>query len=300
MIYINYKKILILSTIFVLIFSFSINAENQNWSVTDNISKNEGYVKYTINDETQNWQSILEFPLDYFYYNLNIKKRIDYKYLKEINLNYSENISQPENEFKDSDWIGINFSEEPNIYAETKAEMDYINYDINLIIDKFSKNNFYFGGGYSYSKRNYLMTGGYQINYMDQTFFKFEENQKVIEYNIKTYKPYLQLALITNYSPISINGKIKYSPYIKIKDFDNHFLRNKTARGSTNGYSFDININTEIKIKDNLKIITGYNYSYFKAKGVQTQTFQDGTKANVNLENKLNDYSLNLGISYKY
>lgn len=276
-----------------------VNAKGKEKIITTEINKGDGYLDYTINDRTGDWQSKLEFPLDYTSIQINFKNKFNDYFLKESNFYISKNLNDSSDPFKDSDWININFNEKPNIYAETDTKIDYIEYEGNLLFDdNLILENLYWGLGYNYSKRNYDMIGGYQNDYINMYHYKFDNDLKVMEYEVEINRPFLSLNYIFDNNKSSyINFDIEFSPYVKIQDYDNHILRNKTAVSDTQGLGIEIELKNNIHLNKNFVFTLGYSYEKIKTTGTQTQNFSDGSKIKVdqeiNLENNIYQIALN-------
>lgn len=282
----------------MILVSESVQAQHNNFSIQTRLNSGDGYLDYTINDSTGNWQSKLEFPLDYTSININFKKEFNDYFLKETNFSIEKNITEPSDPFIDSDWLYKDFDSEPNIYAETKAEVNSLVFDLNYILSTYNIGDIYFGGGYSYSNRNYVMTGGYQNDYINMIRTEFADDLEVIEYDNEISNPYFSINYITDYEKINFKTILKYSPYVIIEDFDNHILRSKTAESKTTGTGTKILFNFDYKLNQNFSIIIGYNYNQIKTEGTQIQTFKDETKTKVDQEINLNNKSYNIGLNY--
>lgn len=284
----------------MLIFSKPVQAEHNNFSIETSLNSGDGYLDYTINDSTGDWQSKLEFPLDYSSVKIKFKNEFKNCFLKETNFSFKKNINEPSDPFIDSDWLNIEFDSEPNIYAETKAEVDSFIFDLNYILSDYNIGNIYFGGGYSYSQRNYIMSGGYQNDYINMVRTEFADDLEVIEYDNEISNPYFSINYMTDNEKINLETIFKYSPYVNIKDFDNHILRDKTAESKTYGTGFKMLLNFNYELNKNFNIVIGYKYNQIETEGTQTQTFSDGSTAKVDQEINLNNNSYNIGLNYTF
>lgn len=286
--------------IFILLFTFI--SPVLAFDIEGSLLSRDGYTSYTINDQSNNWQSVLEFPLDYEILKLNCKVKLGKK-IKLINLAYLTNISgEPEKPFVDSDWISTEGVGEADLYAETETKVDMSEFSLDLLLNHdFISNKKMFLGlglGYKESKHNYMIVGpGYQKNNINNTKIYFDDQEELLEYDLHIKAPYILLYSETS----AIKSKIKIYPNLDVYDLDHHILRDKYSESENNGSGFKLDLQYNKEIKKNLALTVGFIYELIKADGKQNQWFEDSdVEYEVDYELEYKHRSFNAGIEYRF
>ena len=286
--------------IFILLFTFI--SPVLAFDIEGSLLSRDGYTSYTINDQSNNWQSVLEFPLDYEILKLNCKVKLGKK-IKLINLAYLTNISgEPEKPFIDSDWISTEGVGEADLYAETETKVDMSEFSLDLLLnhDFISSKKMFLGLGLGYkeSKHNYMIVGpGYQKNNINNTKIYFDDQEELLEYDLHIKAPYILLYSETS----AIKSKIKIYPNLDVYDLDHHILRDKYSESENNGSGFKLDVQYNKEIKKNLALTVGFIYELIKADGKQNQWFEDSdVEYEVDYELEYKHRSFNAGIEYRF
>ena len=262
----------------------------------------KGYTSYTINDESNSWQSVLEFPLDYNFLSLGYQFEFG-SHIKLINISYLKNISsQSSAPFIDSDWLNTAGEGEPDIYAETESKIEVNEYIIDFVsnYDFISAEKVFLGVGLGFRESNheYMILGpGYQKNNILNSEIKFDQDEELLKYNLNIKGPYLLLFLET----ANLDGKIHVYPNLNVYDLDHHILRDKYSEGNNNGAGFQVDLNFKKDLSRNLAIKAGFIYEKIKVKGKQHQWFEGSDfEYVVDYEMKYSHKTLTAGIEYRF
>ena len=293
------NKILVIISICLFLFSTPIFA----FEVQSEIGLRDGYTSYTINDSSDSWQSLLEFPMDYSVLKLNYKKEFNNTKIKSLSLSYLTNLDDPGDPFIDSDWLSTEGKGEPDIYAETESEIDMSEIDIKLVLSKDltvdNKDSFLGTGlGYKFSNHGYKVVGpGYQEDYVNDVKHTFGDGIELIDYDLDIKAPYLLLHSNSDF----LEANFKYYPYVQIEDLDHHILRNKYSEGKADGNGFEINLKFNKKLKENLFFNVGLIYETIEAEGEQKQWFTDKPDTyNVDYKFDYHHKTFQTGITYLF
>lgn len=294
-------KTKILTTIFICLFLISTPV--LAFEVQSEIGLRDGYTNYTINDSSNSWQSVLEFPLDYNVLKLNYEKEFKNQKIKSLNISYLTNLNDPSDPFIDSDWLSNEGKGDPDIYAETESEVEMSEVDIQILLSKdlTPKNKRSFLGtglGYKFSSHEYSIIGpGYQRDNVNNIQVNFDKGIELLDYDLDIKTPYL---FIQSDNGI-LEANFKYYPYVKVEDLDHHILRNKFSEGEADGRGFEINLNFNKEIKEDLFFNIGLIYETIEADGNQKQWFTDKPDVyNVDYEIEYHHKTFQAGLTYLF
>ena len=249
------RKLVVILILLVLLISFGIK-EVYAGEVSLGIEKWRGHTSYKISGTNQNgdWKSILEFPLNTEFLQINYTDDIEnFAILNSFSISYKRNIFKDSGVFKDSDWFFG--SEQKLIYAETKSRLnaDIFNFEVKRLTNQIFNNvNLSSLMGYTYQKFNFIAKDGWQKSYLNDPPTTQEIEEEAIEYDI-TYKiPYIGIAIF-NKPNKEINYMIKgdFIPRFWTRDHDYHIVRDKNAYSYVNGMGvgFSPKINYELNMK---------------------------------------------------
>ncbi|MFW6295540.1 MAG: hypothetical protein ACOC1M_07435 [Halanaerobium sp.] len=293
-----YKKAVILILVLIICSSSSILAADLDIYT----GSRNGYASYTINDQSKSWQSVLEFPLDYKIVEFDYKLKFE-NYIKFADLSYLRNISnQSSDHFIDSDWLRTAGEGKPDIYAEAESRIEMYECSLDFVsnYDLISAEKIFLGIGFGFMESNheYMILGpGYQRNNLNNSEMIFDQDEKLLEYDLNIKGPNLLLFL----EAVNLAGKINIYPNLKVDDLDHHILRGKYSEGNNRGSGLRVDLNFKKDLSSNLSFKAGFIYELIKVKGKQTQWFE-----NSNLE-YLVDYKLNYnynsitaGVEYRF
>jgi outer membrane protease len=203
-----------------------------------------GYVRGTGASE-------LEYPLDinWGYAGISINGRIPQSLDWTIGVEYGQNLSDPNDPMKDSDWYRIPGTDLDHliIYTESDAKADATHLNVFGRLKFGSTPKFRIDGliGYSYQKLAFEMFGINNGWYLDEEYRQVPidgseyDGVKVLTYEVKYQIPYLGIYMdIKPYPKFFIGVEIAVSPYAMAKDLDYHLLRYFYAEGDCTGAAF--------------------------------------------------------------
>lgn len=299
------KKIIIILSIFILFTSFFSNEINAG-EVSLGIEKWKGHTTYKISGTTQDgdWKSILEFPLNTEFLQINYTDDIeDLAMLKSYSITYKRNIFKDSGTFKDSDWMyGI---DQKLIYAETNTRLnaDIFNLEIKGLTNQiFNEVNLSGIMGYKHQKFNFVAGDGWQKSYLTDPPTTQEIEGDAIEYDINYMTPYIGIAVFNNQNK-EINYMIKgnFIPRFWARDHDYHILREKHAYNHVNGMGVNLSTDIQYKINNNWYLKGEYEYLKASGKGSQRQELKDGTTyENIAAEIYTLQHIVDFGFSYSF
>lgn len=198
-------------------------------------------------------ESKLEFPLDNYLIGLNalVGKRSPENPGQDkarLSLRLLVNIDDEAGIMKDSDWIENDaaFEEDPHpgrdLYTESDAELDAWIFDLNYVYNFFPSQTLGIGPilGYRYQNLKYEIYGAEGIYWDEPVSIAGDVN--VLDYRVKHYIPYLglnsDLLLLGKNSNLKLNLLFGYSPWVGVKDKDDHLLRGLTTEANTAGEAY--------------------------------------------------------------
>lgn len=295
------KKNIILFLVLIVFMTVPVSANNFNFE--SNFGIRSGYSTYIINDNNENWQSKLEFPLDYNFVEFSLDIDL-WDNFRTSELSYLTNISdKSKNSFIDSDWSNTMGEGDPDIYAEAESIVDMSEFDFKVLFDhnliaNNSDNFLGLGFGYKRSDHNFMVVGpGFQKDNINKLELEFGKNKELLEYNLEIKAPYI---LLYSETP-TLEGNIKFYPRVDIYDLDHHILRNKYSEGETKGKGIEFNLKYKKELKKGLKFNAEFTYETFNTEGEQHQWFTDMEEQYlVNHEIEYTTRSIMAGLTYKF
>lgn len=188
---------------------------------------------------------------------------------------------------EDRDWV------EGIMYSSTKsdADADIGIIDTNLSYNIWQKNNCWGDSstknqtgeidlllGYKYENFDYEISG-VEDEFTGETVYVGET---VLKYKVEYFMPYLGFR--TGYSAelpetkklifldtYGLDFELRFSPYLKAKDRDDHVLRNKLSTGETDGCGCMVGINSFLTTKNNWSFRLGLDFTHIGTDGFQDQ-----------------------------
>lgn len=198
-----------------------------------------------------------------------------------LNLNGWTTISKNGGLMNDYDWTNKNNPNElTNWSHHPRTKLNYANgFDVSfegLLINKedfslgllagYQENRYSFtayGGKYRYPETD---DNGNFIPGSSQTVIgSFEDGKKVIGYQQKYKAPYIGLSGKYNHEKFEFGGVIKYSPWVKSYDYDDHALRNIDfySRADQGDY-YAVTIDAGYYIVPDTQLYAQYSWNKFK------------------------------------
>ncbi|MBD2782683.1 omptin family outer membrane protease [Xenorhabdus szentirmaii] len=178
-------------------------------------------------------------------------------------------------------------------------------FDINVKGWILKQPEYKLGGvlGYQQTDFSWEATGGHGIYENKPKTF---ENKPLITYKQKFNTPYLGLTGQYRYQDFEFNALLKFSPWVKAKDTDEHILNNETFKAKTsNSRYYSIGVDAGYYITPNVKVFSELTWNKFdnnKKGDVQltnhsersSETYRNtGSMGNTN-------YTISAGVQYRF
>lgn len=218
--------------------------------------------------------SKLEFPLNVTMAALSAN--VDITDRMSVSARIAKNLSQDAGQFKDSDFLGYTGDNTVlDIYSTSDADLDAKTYDIKFLYKLFSRpdQSVAVGAGYLYQKFDFVASDVDQW-YPSGAFVGHDiVGGPVLTYKVAYKIPYVEVAAKARPTDsVSLAASLGYSPSMTAKDEDNHLLRSKLSKGSTDGTAILFNVEGRMDFAKNWYGMARYNYVNIDTEGKQTQT----------------------------
>ena len=232
--------------------------------------------------------SELKFPLDVNMVEIGSSVELE---SWNVRINVKKNISDDAGKMEDSDWgywyeyYGSSYysRDSLDIFSESDAKLDALIIDINFQFDFFkmtrekSEWSLFMNYGYIYEKFDY------EIYDLDQWYPSYESyfgtdaghvivNGKVLTYEITYHIPYIGIG--TNFKmnkKFSIEPALAYTPYVFVRDRDDHILRSKISEGKLKGNAVMLSMEARYDFTSFLFAALSAGYTKIEAEGTQDQ-----------------------------
>ncbi|PHM45124.1 plasminogen activator [Xenorhabdus mauleonii] len=178
-------------------------------------------------------------------------------------------------------------------------------FDINVKGWILKQPEYKLGGvlGYQQTDFSWEASGGHGT--YDNTPIAFE-NKTLITYKQKFNTPYLGLAGQYRYQDFEFNTLLKFSPWVKAKDTDEHILGNKTFKTKINNSRYySIAVDAGYYITPNVKVFSELSWSKFANNKKGTLDYTDHGKSNSFSVNNAagmsnTNYTISAGVQYRF
>jgi hypothetical protein len=264
--------------------------------------------------------SELKFPLDayFFYFNLNIN------FLNRLTIHYSmhKNINNRVSKMKDSDWVP--FPKVKTIYSESDARLNAVFNESDLAVRLFTVSFFSLdlGAGFMHQYLYYWCSNVEQVSIYDTSSPIYIGNPqyvklrgKIITYKLQYYiftmqiTPVFKIPIGTGF--LEIVTAIRFSPYLKAKDIDDHILRGKISKSESTGTAFMPFLKIIYTFYNRIFITAKFEYLYLTTEGKQQQYYYNpfldsnsdkipGWYASLQCKLKSEQISISLGAGYSF
>lgn len=264
--------------------------------------------------------SELKFPLDVYMFYLDI----NLSFIDRLTIHFSmhSSINTRVGKMKDSDWVP--YPKIKTIYSESDARIKAVFNEIDLTARLFTVSFFSLkaGIGFMHQYMNYSCSNLEQISFYDSSSTTYIGNPsyikllgKALNYKIQYYFFTMQITpLVTVHiggGALEIAAAIRFSPYIKAKDIDDHILRGKTSKGESTGTAFMPTLRIYYIFNTRIFITSKLEYMYLTTKGEQNQYYYNpfldfstgnipGWSATIEYKTKSEQLSVSLGAGYSF
>jgi hypothetical protein len=192
-----------------------------------------------------NYKSNLEFPVDVYLaaFSAGIGGTVRKGKPWSVTLGLRHNLNDPSGPMTDKDWLEIpEYSIQKTFsYTESEAGLRALIIDVNARCTLFVHPDFTIDAmlGYRHQHFAYELFGvkGWQLDeFLHRVEFDEFSGVNVLDYEVTHRIPYLGVAAeIGDPTSFSLRGEFAYSPVASAEDFDDHILRNKSARTKAKG-----------------------------------------------------------------
>lgn len=222
--------------------------------------------------------SELRFPIEVFmfYANLNLTfiDRIT------IHFNVRKNIHNRAGIMKDTDWVP--YPGVKTIYSESTARLNAIFTEADLSVRLFTVSFFslVLGAGFSHQYFYYWCSDTTQTSiysgappYIGSPSY-IRIPCKVITYDLRYYLATIQITPVFTFKErLEIALAIRFSPYLRARDIDDHILRGKKSEGDSTGAAFMPFLRIRYLFPGRIFLAAQLDYLMLNTKGTQTQSY---------------------------
>lgn len=225
--------------------------------------------------------SELEWPLDIWLAKLDGSLLI--KDTWRINATLKKNVTDPEENMADSDWLTPWNPNQLDVYSESEISgFDALIFDVDFewIFVKRDTISFYAGLGLLYQDFDYegkLLT---QYSPSGLSGWDATGNGEVgITYDVTYTIPYLKFGTDFQATPhLAFAGSFAFSPIVEAEDTDRHLLRDKISTGDMDGNAFMVEFSGKYMFTPALFVEAGFQFVKIDVDGTQTQAFGNGVQ----------------------
>ena len=283
------------------------NTSGQDYifSLSAGINKMSGNTTYQIggNIDTPEGSGKLQFPLSELKFPLNVymvsfEGDIDFFEKFKTGIKINKNITKEAGTMEDSDW-GVPFEypylgsgdlvwygpDHKDIYSKSDSSLDALIMDINFMyrfVNMTSARNgldiSFFGGlGYLYQKFNFECVLIHQWDLRpdvpaDQNADSNGDGSVALKYSVRSDITYINIAVdMIIHDRYFFNAEAGYSPYVKVRDRDNHVLRDKISKARCEGTAKMFSVCAGFFIERPLFIKLNFEYLSVDTEGRQKQ-----------------------------
>lgn len=258
--------------------------------------------------------SELKFPMDVFMFylamNLNISDILT------VHFNVRKNIHNYVGKMKDSDWVP--YPGFRTVYSESDARLNGVISDVDIIARFFSISFFSLkiGAGFMHQYLYYWCSNTRQTSiYTDTPPYIGSPQYMIIQGNVITYEVQYYITTLqmtpvfTLWGRLEIMISIRFSPYLKARDIDDHILRAKKSKSDAEGSAFMPFIRIRYLFDNRVFIATKLEYISLKTRGKQIQSYYlpvkeadyiPGWYARLDVRHKSEQVTVSLGAGYSF
>lgn len=112
--------------------------------------------------------------------------------------------------------------------------------------------------------------------------------------------PYIGVGTVYKIEKFSIEPIIKLSPYVILRDEDDHILRDKTSKGKLKGYAVMLSLEGRYDFVEHMFSTVSLSYRWVKADGDQDQSIGGSSLGKIEQEIESNHFigMLTFGASF--
>ncbi|BDD86207.1 omptin family outer membrane protease [Desulfofustis limnaeus] len=226
--------------------------------------------------------SELAWPLDIWLARVDGRATINDQW--RINLSIKKNLSTPDDEMTDSDWLTPADPSILDVYSEFSiSDFDalIVDADIQWTFLRQDAFSLFLGAGLLYQNFDYESKLLYQYSPSGMPGFAFVGDGRVgITYEMTYTMPYLKIGGDLQLGPrFTLQTSFAYSPLVEAEDTDRHLLRElggKYSTGDLDGTGYAVDVSGTYYMTPALYLEAGFHYRYIEVDGEQTQVYGVG------------------------
>ncbi|MFC3395556.1 omptin family outer membrane protease [Brenneria rubrifaciens] len=193
--------------------------------------------------------------------------------------------------------------------THSDTRLNYANeYDINLKGWVFNEPRYRFGGvaGYQQTRFSWMSFGGYYQYDNGTNVGYFPRNARAIGYQQRFSVPYLGLAGMYRYRNFEFNMLLKFSPWVRAKGNDEHYMRELTFRdNAVNSKYYSATVDAGYYITPAAKVFTEFSISKFSQGKGGTQIIDNDAGENEYIGGDAAgianiNYGVSVGVQYRF
>jgi len=220
--------------------------------------------------------SELSFPLDAAFGVVEAEAVIINRYV--LGLKVKKNISDPDDDMEDRDWISDVNIHRLDIYSESEVT-DFSAFVIDVDVSyRFLTNDrvtLAAGIGYMYQDFEYETAVRRQWSPSGLTGYDYVgDGRTSLIYEVDFEMPYLMIEGQFNIIPaLKINGRFAFAPWVDVDDRDQHLLRNKVNTGDLSGSAVMASVGVEYDFTPQMFVTGGLEHTYVDVDGEMDASF---------------------------
>lgn len=226
--------------------------------------------------------SELEWPLDLWLVTIDGVATFDDRWRAAVSL--SKNLSTPQNDMNDSDWLTPADPAQLDVYSEFRIsgfEALVVDADVEWLFFRQPAISLYVGVGVVYQKFDYESELLYQYSPSGLEGFTYAGDGRTgITYEMTYSLPYTKIGADLHLAPgLEMSGSFAYSPIAQAEDSDHHLLREfggKRASGDMDGTAYLIEVAGRYHFTPALFVEATGNYLHIEVDGSQYQEYGIG------------------------
>ncbi len=223
--------------------------------------------------------SELEWPLDVTMARLD--GSISFSGGWKINGYIKKNLTDPDGNMKDSDWLTDSNPNRLDVFSESYiSDFDALIFDVDVeyTFSKWKSISFFGGVGYQYQNFDYDGNLINQYSPSGLSGYDFTGDGNVgITYDLSYHMPYILLgADIQMAESFILTTSFAFSPYVTARDEDHHLLREnggKVTKSDMDGTGFMFNVSGKYNFTPRWFVELGFNATKIDVEGTMDQSY---------------------------
>jgi outer membrane protease len=247
--------------------------------------------------------SELSFPLDAVFGVVAVDVVIIDKYV--IGLEVKKNVSDPDGDMEDRDWITPSDPSRLDIYSESAVtDFSALVFDVDVSYRFLNNDRVSLAAGFGYMYQNFEYETAVRRQWSPSGLMGFDyvgDGSTSLIYEVDFAMPYLLFEGQFNIIPsLKINGRFAYAPWVNVEDTDQHLLRSKVNTGDLTGSAVMASVEAEYDFTPQFFVTGGLDYTYVQADGDMDASFYGTYDHTVAEELESNQASLYATIGFRF